>query len=160
MFEEYRGSVAAWLLIAFGAVYAVWGLHAAFRNKLHEHVHEHEDGSQHSHAHRHSCIGHRHWHERPDNAKLIPWIIFIIFAFGPCEALWPLLAATAVVGTTYLVVATVVFSVVTIATMMAAVWLGVHGVRLVKFDFLERYIHVIAGLTIALCGIAIAFWGL
>ena len=159
-FEEYRGSVAAWLLIAFGAAYTVWGLHSALRNKRHEHIHEHEDGSKHAHVHRHSCVGHRHWHERPDNAKLIPWIIFIIFAFGPCEALWPLLAATAVAGTTYLLVAIIVFSTVTIATMMVTVWLGVHGARFVKFAFLERYVHVLAGLTIFLCGIAIAFFDL
>ena len=159
-FQEYRNSVAAWLLIALGTGYAIWGLHAAFRNKLHEHVHEHEDGNRHAHVHRHSCVGHRHWHERPDNAKIIPWIIFIILAFGPCEALWPLLVAATVVGTTCLVVSTIVFSVVTVATMMVAVWLGVHGARLVRFGFLERYVHVIAGLAIALCGIAIAFFGL
>ncbi|NQT94081.1 MAG: hypothetical protein HQ559_15065, partial [Lentisphaerae bacterium] len=37
IFEGFRGSVAAWLLIAFGLTYFVWGLHRAIRRRAHEH---------------------------------------------------------------------------------------------------------------------------
>ncbi len=41
MFESFRGNIAAWLLIAFGLVYFVWGLHRAYLNKPHTHSHLH-----------------------------------------------------------------------------------------------------------------------
>ncbi|MCL2105351.1 MAG: hypothetical protein FWH21_09985 [Kiritimatiellaeota bacterium] len=160
LLETYRGDLAAWLLMVLGAAYLIWGLHAAFRARPHTHTHQHEDGEVHTHQHRHTCTRHRHWHERPDTAKALPWILFIIFAFGPCEALWPLLTGAAIVGTTCLIVSTLVFSAVTILTMLVTVGLTLRGIRLLKFTFLERYAHAIAGLTILLCGIAIAFLGL
>lgn len=158
--EEYQGGLAAWMLIALGGAYMLWGLRAAILSRPHAHAHRHGDGEVHIHTHRHTCHGHRHWHERPDNAKILPWVLFIIFAFGPCEALWPLLAGAAMVGTACLVVSTLVFSVVTIATMMLTVCLTLHGIRLLDFGFMERYAHALAGLAILLCGIAIAFFGL
>ena len=158
--QDHRGAVAAWLLIAFGAAYMIWGVRAALLTKPHAHTHQHEDGEVHTHQHRHTCAGHRHWHERPDNKKAIPWILFIIFAFGPCEYLWPMLVAATAVSTTCLIVSTLVFSAFTILTMLVAVGLGLRGIRLLKFHFLERYAHAIAGLTILLCGLAIAFLGL
>ena len=158
--DEHRGDIAAWLLVAVGAAYALWGGFAVWRERPHKHVHTHEGGEEHAHTHRHSCAGHRHWHERPQTAALLPWIIFIIFAFGPCEALWPLLLVAASVGTTCLMLAVFLFSATTILTMMLAVWLGVKGMRFVKVPFLERYSHVIAGLVILACGLAILFLGL
>jgi len=158
--DEYRGNLAAWMLIAFGAVYAVWGLRAAIVAKPHSHAHTHENGEVHTHTHRHSCVGHRHWHERPDNKKVLPWILFIIFAFGPCEALWVVLPVATAISTTCLLVSMLVFAVVTILTMMVTVGLALQGIRLFNFRFFERYAHAIAGLTILLCGLAIAFLGL
>ena len=37
--ESVRGRAAAWLLIAFGFVYFIWGLHRAIKNKPHTHAH-------------------------------------------------------------------------------------------------------------------------
>ena len=160
LIDEHRGTVAAWLLIALGAAYAVWGLRAALRTKPHTHTHTHENGETHTHKHSNSCVGHRHWHERPDTAKVLPWILFIIFAFGPCEAIWPMLAAATIVGKACLIASTIVFAAVTILTMMLTVGLALRGIQLLNFGTFERYAHVIAGLTILLCGIAIAFLGL
>jgi len=98
--ETYRGLIAAWLLVIFGVVYTLWGGFTAWRERPHKHVHRHESGEEHVHTHRHSCIGHRHWHERPNTTRILPWILFIIFAFGPCEALWPLLLMATTVSAT------------------------------------------------------------
>src|SRR3990167_6614934 len=39
--ESFRGSLAAWALIAFGLVYFIWGLRQAIRNRPHAHLHDH-----------------------------------------------------------------------------------------------------------------------
>ncbi|HDY87032.1 MAG TPA: hypothetical protein ENH82_02825, partial [bacterium] len=43
--ESFRGGLAAWLLIAFGIGYLVWGLFRARRNRPHKHWHAHKDMS-------------------------------------------------------------------------------------------------------------------
>ena len=51
LFESFRGNIAAWLLIAFGLVYIVWGLRKAYRNRPHSHSHTHHDEDVHTHLH-------------------------------------------------------------------------------------------------------------
>lgn len=41
LIESSRGNIAAWLLIAFGLAYLVWGLRRAYRNRPHIHTHVH-----------------------------------------------------------------------------------------------------------------------
>ena len=53
--EAVRGELAAWILIAFGLVYFVWGVRQAIRNKPHVHLHVHADGALHKHEHIHTC---------------------------------------------------------------------------------------------------------
>ena len=48
-----------------------------------------------------------------------------------------------------------VFGVATIATMLAAVTLGYLGISNLPIGRLERYSHVLAGLTLVACGLAI-----
>ena len=160
LIDEHRGTAAAWLLIGFGAIYMAWGLRAARASKRHEHTHQHEGGEAHTHVHTHNCSGHRHWHDRPDSLKVIPWILFIIFAFGPCEAVWAVLPTAVAIGPMCLFASAVVFTACTIGTMMVAVVLALQGIRLLRFSFLERYAHAVAGLVILFCGVAIAFLGL
>lgn len=158
--ESVRGNLAAWLLIAFGLAYLVWGLKRAYRGKAHVHAHAHAD--EHAHFHPHSHFReHTHIHNGKDASKLAPWTLFIIFVFGPCEPLIPMLmypaAQQSVLG---LVLVTSVFGVVTVATMLAAVALCRTGVNFLPLGGIQRYAHVIAGLTILLCGLAIVFLGL
>ena len=88
--EGVRGSLAAWLLVAFGLVYTAWGLRQALRNRPHSHWHSH-DGTVHRHEHRHHAA-HAHVHERPEaRGSLAPWVIFVVLVLGPCEPLIPLL---------------------------------------------------------------------
>ncbi len=60
--ESVRGDVAAWLLMAFGFTYFVWGLRRALRSRTHEHRHNHPGGLAHSHPHGHTDE-HSHPHE-------------------------------------------------------------------------------------------------
>jgi hypothetical protein len=80
--ESARGNLAAWLLIAFGLVYFVWGLRRAYRNQPHVHNHTHAAEVTHTHLHSHHTE-HTHIHDtKPGN--IAPWTLFVIFVFGPC----------------------------------------------------------------------------
>lgn len=157
--EARRGELTSWLLIGFGLAYASWAVYRTLRRRPHTHVHTHSQAQAHAHEHRHEAE-HLHPHESHRRAVTI-WTLFIIFAFGPCEPLIPLLmvpafehhwAAVALIAG--------VFGLVTIGTMLAVVTLGYYGLRLPTFAFLERHAHAVAGLTIAASGAAIKLLGI
>lgn len=158
--ESARGNIAAWLLIAFGLAYLAWGLRRAYRGKSHIHTHTHIAGVEHEHPHNH-YTEHTHIHQAKVKPSITPWALFVIFVFGPCEPLIPLLmypaAKNSLAG---LIVVTSVFGVVTIGTMLGVVLLSVAGVNFVPPARLERFSHAIAGATICVCGLAIQFLGL
>ncbi|MGR3304217.1 MAG: sulfite exporter TauE/SafE family protein [Candidatus Scalindua sp.] len=158
--ELFRGGLAAWLLIAFGAGYFVWGVFRARKRRPHVHWHAHGDASMPIHKHTHSKE-HLHLHKGEKAKNLTPWILFTIFVFGPCEPLILLLIYPAAKSSTFgLVLVAGVFGVVTIATMLGIVILLSLGANLLPMGKLERYTHALAGATICLCGIAIRFLGL
>lgn len=170
--ESFRGNIAAWLLIAFGLVYFIWGMRRAIRNKTHQHLHHHlqdETGHEHDHDHHEE---HLHLHSRypsglratpkiENEFNITPWVLFTIFVFGPCEPLIPILmypAAKSSLGGMLMV--TAVFGLVTIATMLTIVVVSILGVNFIPMHRLERYSHALAGGSILLCGLAIQFLGL
>ncbi len=158
--ESVRGEIAAWGLIAFGLVYFAWGLRKAIKNQPHCHTHVHIDGEEHDHEHTHTDE-HTHVHTESDKKKTTPWVLFVIFVLGPCEPLIPILmypAAQNSAGGVILVAA--VFGIVTVSTMLAIVMAGYYGISFLPLKKVERYTHAIAGGTIALSGVAIAFLGL
>jgi len=158
--EAFRGNIAAWLLIGFGLAYLLWGLRRAFRNKPHTHLHRHSPQQTHSHTHTHRDR-HVHIHEDKSAVNLTPWVLFVIFIFGPCEPLIPILMYPAAKNSTagvYLV--TLVFGAVTISTMLGAVLLGRSGVSFVRLGMLERFSHAGGGAVILACGMAMQFLGL
>jgi len=158
--ESLRGDLAAWGLIAFGLVYAVWGFRRARRGMPHRHLHVH--GSSTVHEHRHTHTGeHTHVHPQAGRSAATPWVLFTIFVFGPCEPLIPLLMFPAVKESVagFLYVAGL-FSAVTIGCMLATVYLGLLGLRSVRWSFGERYAHAYAGMAILACGLAVKFLGL
>lgn len=59
--EAARGSIAGWMLLAFGLCYFVWGISRAIRNRPHSHLHVHENGTVHTHEHTHTAE-HLHVH--------------------------------------------------------------------------------------------------
>ncbi|MFA5239019.1 MAG: sulfite exporter TauE/SafE family protein [Phycisphaerae bacterium] len=160
IFESVRGNIAAWLLIAFGLVYFVWGLRRAYQNKSHVHSHIHIAEGAHEHPHDHHRE-HAHVHDNKANPSITPWVLFTIFVFGPCEPLIPILMYPAAKNSWFgLVVVTAVFGLTTIGTMLGVVMLARAGVNFAQLNRMERYSHAIAGATICLCGLAIQFLGL
>ena len=158
LLQEFRGGVAAWLLIGFGLAYMAWALVQLWRGRSHTHVHVHDDGVVHEHGHDHHSAEHRHPH---GEGSVTVWALFLIFAFGPCEALIPLLMAPAWGAHWLWVVAVVaVFSGLTMATMMGAVAVGYLGLSVASAGGLDRYANAFAGAAIAASGLAIQVLGI
>ena len=155
--ESFRGTIAAWLLIGFGLVYFVWGLRRAYRNRPHEHRHFHDSDLRHTHEHTHDQQ-HAHVHNDRSRVSIAPWALFVVFVFGPCEVLIPMLIVPAAKsGLAGVIIVTSVFGAATIATMVGVVLLVRAGVNFVRLSIMERFAHAIAGATICLCGMAIQF---
>lgn len=144
--ESMRGDFAAWLLIIFGFSYFAWSLHQLIRGKVHSHHHHGETAG-------------RHHHHASVKKETTSWTLFIIFVLGPCEPLIPLLMYPAARNSTFdVVLVTIVFSLVTISTMLAVVAVSVWGISRIRFGVLEKYVHTFSGLAIFLCGIAVKFF--
>jgi ABC-type nickel/cobalt efflux system permease component RcnA len=158
-FESFRGNIAAWLLIAFGLVYMLISLRSLYRKKQHVHSHHHTDGTDHEHDHGHFS-GHSHIHLE-NKKNMTPWILFLIFVLGPCEPLIPIVMYPAAENNIHgVIIVSLLFSLVTIATMMSVVLAFRLGLSHINLRPLERYVNVIAGATILVSGLAIQFLGL
>ncbi|MEI7529211.1 MAG: sulfite exporter TauE/SafE family protein [Elusimicrobiota bacterium] len=151
--EGLRGDAAGWLLLSFGLGYMLWGIKKAIKGEKHTHTHSHEGVSLHSHEHPHEAD---HAHVHGNAASVTPWALFIVFVFGPCEPLIPVLMYPALKGGLgQAMAAAAVFSAVTISTMMVVVFLLLRGVRLFPVERMERYAHALAGFAILACGVAV-----
>jgi nickel/cobalt transporter (NicO) family protein len=143
--EANRGAIASWVIILFGLGYMVWGLMHA---RKHHHGHSHHHG-----------LGEGVTNTK--KANVTPWILFLIFVFGPCEPLIPLFIFPAAKHSLPgVVLVSVVFTIATLITMLTIIMLSLKGLNSFKLGFAERYTHAIAGGTICLCGLAIVFLGL
>ena len=166
-FESMRGELAGWLLLAFGLAYFVWGVRRAIRSRPHTHWHAHSDGTVHTHDHVHESE-HLHVHEKKTTdaashvasttgpPSLTPWVLFVIFLFGPCEPLIPLLMYPAAQGRTvdvFMVAA--LFGLVTMVAMTTVVALAHTAATSVRMGGLERYAHALTGLVMVACGAAV-----
>ncbi len=169
--EAVRGDIAAWLLISFGLVYGVWGLRRAWHGHSHSHGYSHGHSHSHEHSPEHSRADtHRHLDDplasetsrdpSDRRAAITPWVLFIIFVFGPCEVLIPLVMYPAAQGSLWGVVLVAgFFGVATIGTMLAMVLALALGLSTVRLNWLERYNHGLAGIALAVCGGMILFAG-
>ncbi len=158
--ESYRGVIAGWALVSFGVVYFIWAINRLIKGKVHTHLHTHADGVIHSHNHNHT-LEHAHIHKSKDSSNLTPWIIFVIFVFGPCEALIPLLIYPAAnIGINGVIMVITIFSITTIATMLGIVLISLKGFKLFSFNRFEKYNHALAGLIIIFSGFGIVVLGL
>jgi hypothetical protein len=130
MAEAFRGDLAAWLLTGCGLAYMIWGLFHAMRHRDHHHVNT-QDGN------------------------LTPWALFIVFVFGPCEPLIPVLmfpAATLGIGAAMGIAA--VFAMATLATMLTMVLAVRRGLHIFQLPD-HRFVHAMAGCVMLLCGVAV-----
>lgn len=157
--EEHRGNIAAWLMIITGGAYMIWGLIRGIKNKKHKHIHLHNTGLVHDHLHNH-IQEHDHLHKEEKITNITPWVLFIIFFLGPCEAMLPLFFQSASVGwfSTFKLASS--FSIATLLTMLTIVVSLSYGLKFVKFGFMERYMNAMAGLMILLSGLGIVVLGL
>jgi len=102
--ESFRGELAAWILIAFGFTYFVWGIHRAIRSRPHTHIHTSKSDS------------------------LTPWILLTIFIVGPYEPLIPLVMYPAAKGDMMaVVIVAFVFGLTTTSTMLGIVLASSYG---------------------------------
>ncbi len=156
--ESTRGQLAAGLMIGFGLAYAAWALRHRLRGRTHAHLHQHADGTVHTHPHDHHG---EHLHPHNVGRGVTPWALFLIFAFGPCEPLIPLMMVPATARSWPVLAAViVVFGAVTIGAMLVAVTLGYLGLTHMRLSVFERHIDVLAGLTIAASGAAVLLLGI
>lgn len=152
--ESSRGEWAAWMIIGFGIVYSLYGIWKARQKNIHSHLVSMEDGSY--------KIDSSHSHSRKKTLKeLTPWLLFVLFVFGPCEVLIPMLIFPAVqssaIGAIFVISA---FAFATVGTMMVMVFTGYKGLSFFNSEKLQPYFHLLAGLTILLSGLGIQFLGL
>lgn len=139
--ESMRGEIAAWLLVAFGLVYAVWGLRHAYKKKT---------------AHTHSSTE----HDGFKLARFSPFAILVIFIIGPCEPLIPILMYPAMTySVAGMLLVTTVFAVVTMLTMLGAVLITSYGLARLRHFSMFRFGHTACGATISACGLAIIVLG-
>lgn len=157
--ESYRGNIAAWLFVAFGLVYMVMSIRNLVRKKKHSHSHFHFNGQKHVHEHSH-MNEHTHIHEE-EKFNTTPWVLFLIFVFGPCEPLIPLVMYPASKSNFHgAVIVAILFSVTTIATMISIVMAFDLGLNKINLKPVEKYGHLIAGAMIFFSGLAILVLGL
>ncbi len=141
--EARRGQMAAWLLIGFGLVYAIWSLHRERRRRSSLRLDPYPPSV------------------RQRRRLATAWGLFIVAVLGPCEPLIPILIAPAF-DQMWAAVAGVIllFGLVTVGTMCVLVTIGHFGLKLPVFSFLERHIHTASGLVIAGSGMAMQFFGI
>jgi nickel/cobalt exporter len=157
--EGARGNLVAWLLVGFGLAYTAWGLRQAWRRRPHAHWHSHGD-IVHQHTHEHHDE-HAHLHEVNGSRRpLAAWAVFVIFILGPCEPLIPLLMYPAAkVSAPGVLLVAAIFGLVTVATMLIAVYLSLRGLDRLKLKSFEPYSHALAGSAILACGMGVVFLG-
>jgi len=157
--ESFRGNIAAWLFVAFGFVYMIISIRNLIKKKKHTHSHFHLHGEEHVHEHNHHDT-HTHIHQ-DEVFKTTPWVLFLIFVFGPCEPLIPLVMYPAAKHNLHgAVLVAILFSITTIATMMLIVLAFNLGLNKINLKPVEKYSHLIAGAMIFISGLAIIFLGL
>ena len=153
--ENIRGGVAGWAMIGFGLLYGVWGLFRAWRNRPHKHFDIYADGSVYVYEHKHGEP------VRPqDRHAVTPWVLFIVFALGPCEPMIPLLYFPAAKNSwPGMLLLIFVYTFFTLATMVCMVMAGYYGLAFMKLEKLDRYVHALGGLTLFICGTGMVFMG-
>jgi len=144
--ESTRGRLAAWVMVGFGLAYAAWAL---WRRRAGLVSHFHCNGGA-SPAGGGADAG----------GRTTTWALFLVFAFGPCEALIPLMMVPAALRSWAVMLGVVaVFAVCTVGAMLCAVALGVLGLRRAHVLGLERHADLLAGLAVAASGAGVLLLG-
>jgi len=153
--ENVRGGIAGWVMLGFGIGYTLWGLYRLYKNKPHKHFDLENDGGLYVYQHKHNeAVGPQ------ERFRVTPWVMFIIFVLGPCEPMIPLLYFPAAQNSWWgMLVLIIVYTICTLATMLGMVLLGYFGIAFASTQKLERYMHVLGGVTIFICGAGMIWMG-
>ena len=82
--------------------------------------------------------------------------MLLLFVFGPCEPLIPLLMYPAAKASLWAVAGVVTaFTLATVGTMLVAVLLLQTGAAALRLPRLDRFAHALAGLAIFACGVLV-----
>ena len=153
--EAYRGEIVAWLLLVFGVGYTLYGIYKFIRNGGHKHLP--------GFLRPKSIRDIHHVNEATlaqKDKSITPWMLFLIFVFGPCEVLIPMLIFPAAQHNFYgVTLVALIFGLATVTTMLVVVYLGYKGTRILKNRNSEKYMHLAAGLIILTSGVGMVFLG-
>ena len=154
---ERLEAVAGFLLIAFGVMYGLWGLHRAMRDRIHARLHgvlpPHGHGVDHHH--------HHHDHHRDERGGgRSAWTLFVLFSADPCVAVVPMLFAAAPLGWVSTLVVVAAYEVSTIATMVGLALPARAAVSTVRGAWADRYGDALAGGIITVVGVFVAVVGI
>ena len=130
------GAAAPLLLVAFGVVYALWGIRRAVPPRIHGHPHAHYD-----HVH--------------DPSRTTVRSLLLLFSADPCVAVAPLILAAAPLGWPRTLGIVLLYEAATIATMVAFVLPARAGARLLRAPWLDRWGDAAAGGLIAATGLTV-----
>ena len=133
-------ALAGILLVAFGLVYAAYGLRRTAGRRVHGHHHAHYD----------------HVHEPQ---KTTPWALFLLFSADPCVAVIPILFAAAPLGVWRTTVVVAAYELATIGTMVLLVLPAAAAAKKVTGHWVEHYGDAVAGCVIAAVGMLVAAMG-
>ncbi len=146
--QNVLGDIAAWLLLSFGIIYSLYGIRRYYVGKRGIKGHSHEGLF---HFHKNGSIHHEH-----KSSTNSGWILFLIFIFGPCEPLIPLLMYPAAHHSAFsILVVSLAFGLATIGTMLTIVTLLFRGVSFLSLSKYAHANHLVAGLSILACGVAV-----
>jgi hypothetical protein len=137
---DRSGLIASAFLIAFGALYALWGARHEWHRWRHGHDHAH-----HGHSHGKSAT--------------TAWTLFAIYCADPCVAVVPILLAAAPLSRAATAGIVVVYEGATIATMVALTAIARAGAGVVRGAWVERWGDTAAGGLIVTTGIVVALLG-
>lgn len=157
--EAFRGEIVGWMLFVFGMIYFFYGVYRLL-------------GSHQKHRHLFGFLLPRKAREvhhlsadekdltKKEQPGITSWMLFLIFVLGPCEVLIPMLIFPAAEHSTVgIVTVALIFSIVTVITMLGIVYLGYKGSKHLNMKQKGDYVHIAAGLVIAFLGISIQFLG-
>jgi sulfite exporter TauE/SafE len=153
--EHIRGGVAGWVMLCFGVSYTIWGWYRLRRNIPHKHFDIDTDGGLFVYEHKHGKAV-----TAQERFRVTPWVMFIIFVLGPCEPMIPLLYFPAAQNSGWgMLMLIIVYTICTLVTMLTMVVIGHFGFAFTNTKKIERYVHVLGGITILLCGVGMLWMG-
>jgi hypothetical protein len=152
---EQLEQLAGLLLIAFGVAYALWGLHRAVRDRIHERLHDVLP------THEHAPLGSRHHHHHHFETRgRTAWALFLLFSADPCVAVVPLMFASAPLGWRATLAVVVAYEAATIATMVGLAVPARAAASTAHGQWVDTYGDALAGGIITVVGVVVAVMGI